>query len=207
MEEFDWLKIAKDIQSIAQAGLTFSENKYDLDRYNQLRDLSVKIMHAYTRAPVNKIYELFANEKGYQTPKVDIRAVVFREDTILMVRETIDGFWTLPGGWADVNYSPFENAAKEVYEEAGIKVTPRRLLAVYDKTKDPQHMPDIYHIYKMFILCDDSGDIVKTGMETSDVGWFDRNSIPSLSLPRITFSQIAKMFEFYDSPLLLTYCD
>lgn len=207
MEEFDWLKIVKEIQAIAQAGLTFCENKYDIERYHQLRDLSVKIMHAHTNAPIHKIYDLFASEKGYQTPKVDVRAVVFREGKILMVRETIDGYWTLPGGWADVNYSPFENAAKEVHEEAGINVIPKRLLAVYDKMKDPEHTPDMYHVYKMFILCDDSGEPVKTGMETSDVSWFDRTSIPPLSLPRITPTQIAKMFEFYDSPSLLTDCN
>jgi len=204
---FDWLTIAKQIQSIAQAGLTFCENKYDIDRYHQLRDLSVQIMHEYTGAPIVKIQNLFASETGYQTPKVDVRGVVFREGKILMVRETIDGFWTLPGGWADVNLSPFENAAKEIHEEAGIEVSPSRLLAVFDKSKDPGHLPDIYHIYKMFILCDDSGKEVKTGMETSDVGWFERNSIPPLSLPRSTASQIAKMFEFYDNPSLTVICD
>jgi ADP-ribose pyrophosphatase YjhB (NUDIX family) len=207
MEEFDWLKISKELQSIAQAGLTFSDNKYDIDRYQQLREISVRIMHNFTLAPINKIYDLFASEKGYQTPKVDIRAVVFREGKILMVKESIDGLWTLPGGWADVNYTPFEVAVKEVSEEAGIRVFPIRLLAVYDKTKDPEHLPDIYHIYKMFILCEDSGENIKAGMETSDVNWFDRNSIPPLSLPRITSSQIKKMFEFYDSPDLPTICD
>ena len=205
--EFDWLKIAKEIQSVAQAGLTFSENKYDIERYQQLRELSIKIMHFYTDVPIKKIRDLFANETGYQTPKVDIRAVVFRNGKILMVRETIDGLWSLPGGWADINYSPFENAAKEVSEEAGIDVTPKRLLAVYDKSKNPDHPNDIYHIYKMFILCIDSGQIVKTGMETSDVNWFNRNSIPPLSTPRITISQIIKMFEYYDSPDLITFCD
>lgn len=207
MAEFDWLIIAKEIQSIAQAGLTFSENKYDIDRYHQLREISVRILQNYSNAPVQKIVELFASEKGYQTPKVDIRAVVFRNGKILMVRETIDGLWTLPGGWADVNYSPFEVAAKEVSEEAGIKVTPQRLLAVYDKMKDPEHLPDLYHVYKMFILCADSGESVKTGMETSEVSWFDRNTIPPLSLPRITSSQIAKMFEYFEDPTLPTYCD
>jgi ADP-ribose pyrophosphatase YjhB (NUDIX family) len=205
--EFQWLKIAKELQSIAQAGLTFCDNKYDIERYHQLRELSVKIMHAYTDAPVNKIFELFASEKGYQTPKVDIRAVVFRNGKILMVKETIDGSWTLPGGWADVNYSPFQNAAKEVYEEAGIEVIPKRLLAVYDKSKDPEHLPDIYSIYKMFILCDEFGQNLKTGIETSDADWFDRNSIPPLSLPRITHSQINKMFEYHDHPTLFNICD
>jgi ADP-ribose pyrophosphatase YjhB (NUDIX family) len=207
MEEFKWLIIAKELQSIAQAGLTFCENKYDIERYQQIRALSVKIMHAYSDAPLNKITELFATEKGYQTPKVDVRGVVFRNGKILMVRETIDGFWTLPGGWADVNLSPFENVAKEVFEEAGLKIRPTRLLAVYDKSKDSEHPADIYHIYKMFIYCEDSGADINTGIETSDACWFDRHSIPPLSLPRITHTQIEKMFEFHDNPMLITICD
>jgi ADP-ribose pyrophosphatase YjhB (NUDIX family) len=204
---FHWLNIAKEIQSIAQAGLTFSENKYDIDRYNQLRELSVKIIHEFTEAPIEKIYHLFAEEEGYQTPKVDIRGVVFRNGKLLMIQETIDGLWSLPGGWADVNYSPFEIATKEVREEAGIDVTPLKLLAVFDKMKDPEHSADKYHVYKMFILCKDSGQEVKTGMESLNVGWFDRNNIPPLSLPRITSSQINKMFEFYDNPMKDVLCD
>lgn len=203
---FDWLLIAKEIQSIAQAGLTYGENKYDLDRYRQLRELSVRIMKEYTNAPYKKIRDLFASEKGYQTPKVDIRSVVFREGRILMVRESIDGLWTLPGGWADVNYSPFEIAAKEVFEEAGIHVKPKRLLAVFDKMKH-SHPPDLYHVYKLFILCNDSGQNVKPGMETIDVGWFDRNNIPGLSTLRITKEQIEIMFEFYNHPEKDVMCD
>jgi ADP-ribose pyrophosphatase YjhB (NUDIX family) len=204
---FDWLHIAKELQAIAQAGIEFSENKYDLERYQQIREISVRIMHNYTDAPVEKIRDLFAFEKGYQTPKIDVRGVVFREGKILMVRETIDGMWTLPGGWADVGLSPFENAAKEVWEEAGIKVKPVRLLAVFDKLKHP-HTPDIYHIYKMFILCKDSGQNIKNGMETSDAGWYGRNEIPSaLSLPRITLSQIETMFDYFDNPSRDVTCD
>ncbi len=201
-----WLQIAKELQSIAQAGLTYSENKYDLDRYRQLRELSIKILHEYTDVPIEKIYTLFASEEGYQTPKVDIRSVVFRSGKVLMVRESIDGLWTLPGGWADIGYSPFEVAIKETFEEAGIHVKPMRLLAVFDKMKH-SHPLDIYHVYKIFILCEDSGQDTHPGMETIDVGWFDRNGLPPLSLLRITKEQILTMFEFYDDPDKKVLCD
>lgn len=203
---FNWLLIAKEIQSIAQAGLTYCENKYDIDRYQQLRALSVKILAEHTDTSSEKIIDLFASEEGYQTPKVDIRAVIFRDGKILMVKESTDGKWTLPGGWADVNYSPFEIAAKETSEEAGINVKPVRLLAVFDKMKHP-HPPDAYHVYKLFILCEDSGEEAKPGMETTDVAWVDRNNIPPLSELRIIKEQIQYMFEFYDNPEKDVMCD
>ena len=202
----DWFHIAKEIQAIAQAGLTYGENKYDIDRYQQLRELSVRILAEYSDTPMEKVRELFANEEGYQTPKVDIRGVVFRHGKILMVKESLDGKWSLPGGWADVNYSPFEIAQKEVFEEAGIGVKPKRLLAVFDKMKH-SHPPDIYHVYKLFILCEDSGEDIKPGMETSDVAWIGRNEIPPLSELRITKKQIETMFEFHDNPGKDVLCD
>ena len=202
----DWLDIAKRIQAIAQSGLEYGYDKYDLDRYQQLRDISVEIMHGLSDEPVEKITHLFASEKGYQTPKVDIRGVIFRDGKLLMVREGIDGNWSLPGGWADVAHTPFDVARKEVWEEAGLKVKPQRLLAVIDKTKWP--MPtDKYHIYKMFILCEDLGGEISTGMETLDVKWMDRTERLPLSTPRTCQEQIDLMFEYFDKPEKATWCD
>ena len=202
----DWLSIAQRIQAIAQAGLEYGYDKYDLDRYQQLRDISVDIMHGLTDEPVEKITHLFASEEGYQTPKVDVRGVVFRNGKILMVQEGVDQGWTLPGGWGDVCYSPFEIAEKEVWEEAGLKVKPLRLLAVLDKMKWP--MPtDKFHVYKFFILCDDLGGEIKPGMETLDVKWVDREERLQLSVPRTCQEQIDLMFEYYDSPQKVVMCD
>jgi ADP-ribose pyrophosphatase YjhB (NUDIX family) len=203
---FDWLDLAKRLQSIAQAGLTYGYDKYDLERYQQIRDISVEILSHHTEIPAEKVVQIFASESGYQTPKVDIRGVVFRDGKILMVREGIDGNWGLPGGWADVGYTPFEIAQKEVWEEGGIAVKPLRLLAVFDKTKHP-HPPDIYHIYKLFILCEDLGGEIKPGMETLEVKWADRTERLPLSTPRITQNQIDIMFEFFDNPEKDVLCD
>ena len=206
-QDFNWLDIAKELQAIAQTGLTFTENKYDVERYEMIRDISIRILNTYTDEPIEKIRDVFAFETGYQTPKVDIRGVVFRNNKILMIKEDVDGKWTLPGGWADIGLSPFEIAKKEVFEEAGLEVKPERLLAVYDKAKDPDHPKDYYHIYKLFILCADSGGEVKTGMETTDVGWFSLDEIPPLSTPRITTRQIKRMFEYKDNAELGVDCD
>jgi ADP-ribose pyrophosphatase YjhB (NUDIX family) len=203
---FDWLDIAKRLQSIAQAGLEFGADKYDLERYQMIRDISVEIMQQSTDAPIEKIIELFASEKGYQTPKVDVRGVIFRHGKILMVQEGLDGNWTLPGGWADVGLSPFENTEKEVWEEAGLKVKSLRLLAVFDKTKH-KHPTDKYHIYKLFILCHDTGGEIKPGMETLDAKWVGRNEKYPLSTPRLTREQLDTMFEFLDNPAKEVLCD
>lgn len=202
----DWLDIAKKIQAIAQSGLEYGYDKYDIDRYQQLRDISVEIMHGLTDEPIEKITELFASEKGYQTPKIDVRGAVFRDGKLLMVQEATDKGWCLPGGWGDVGYSPFEVTEKEVWEEAGLKVKPLRLLAVLDKMKWP--MPkDKYHIYKFFILCEDQGGEISSGMETLDVKWMDRSERLPLSLPRTCQEQIDLMFEYFDHPEKDVVCD
>lgn len=197
--EHSWLAVAKRIQAIAQAGITYAENGYDLERYQELQSISVEIMATLTDAPIEKIRGLFTNETGYQTPKVDVRGVIFEGDKILMVREKIDGCWSLPGGWADVGYTPGEVAVKEAKEEAGLEVQAVRLLAVLDKKCYP-HPPSPYHTYKIFILCEVLSGKPAEGMETSEVGFFGRNELPELSVERNTASQLELMFAFKDNP-------
>ena len=203
---YPWLEVAKRLQAVAQAGLEYSGNKYDIDRYNQIRQISLEIMQDFTQLPMKKLVNVFTSEKGYQTPKVDVRGVVFRGNKILMVREVIDDCWSVPGGWADVGLTPFEVARKEVFEEAGLEVSPVRLLAVFDK-KLHNHPPDLYHIYKIFILCEETGGILQNGMETSDTGFFSPDDLPALSAPRITEEQIRLMFDFKNNPLKEAVCD
>ncbi|HEX2952942.1 MAG TPA: NUDIX hydrolase [Bacillota bacterium] len=201
-----WLDIAKRIQALAQSGLAYSENPYDIERYEVLRDLSIEIMAKYTDLDMTKVKDLFANETGYQTPKVDIRAVVFRDDKILMVKERIDGCWSMPGGWADIGLTPSEVAVKEVREEAGLEVKPIKLLAVFDKKCHP-HPPSPYHVYKTFIQCKITGGEMTTGMETSEVRFFGIDELPQLSVERNTESQVRTMFEFLDTPEKTTLFD
>lgn len=203
--EAKWLSWAKEIQGIAQTGLEYGKDVYDLERYEALRELSIDIMENYTFESREKIKLSFADDKGYCTPKVDIRGVIFQEGKILMVREKIDGKWALPGGWADIGYSPSEVAAKEIWEESGFEARPIRLLAVMDK-KFHGHPPDPYHIYKLFILCEISGGEAAGGVETSEVGFFGEEELPELSVSRNTEAQIRTMFEYLrdpDKPVLL----
>ena len=204
--KYPWLDIAHELQSIAQSGLTFGENKYDVERYEQILNLSKKILADFTDADFEKVSGLLDNEVGYLTPKVDVRGVVFKDDKILMVKETIDDCWSLPGGWADVGLSPRESVEKELLEEAGIEVFSERLLAVMDK-KFHQHPPDVNYVYKLFILCSAKDHNIKTGMETSDVDYFSQTNLPTLSEPRNTINQINKMFELKDQPDEHVYFD
>lgn len=190
-----WLEWAKQIQAISQNGLAYSKDIYDLERFEQLRELSVQIIHEYSEVESGKIKELFASETGYATPKVDVRGVIYNnEGKLLLVREREDGGWALPGGWADIGLSPKEVVVKEVEEEAGLEVKPVRLLGVMDK-KFHNHPPSPFHVYKMFIHCEIVAGEATAGMETSEVDFFAENQLPNLSLDRNTPEQIRCLFE------------
>ncbi|RDW17296.1 NUDIX hydrolase [Oceanobacillus chungangensis] len=196
---YKWLEWAKRIQSLSQSGLSFSDDMYDIERYEELREISAEIMEQYTSLEMEKIKELFTNETGYQTPKVDIRGAVFNDEKILMVREKIDDKWSLPGGFCDIGLSPSENIVKEVKEESGYDVTAKKLVALLDMNKH-SHPPQPYHYYKIFIQCELIGGQAKTGLETKDVRFFSENNLPKLSTGRNTEEQIHMLFGFLRNP-------
>jgi ADP-ribose pyrophosphatase YjhB (NUDIX family) len=211
MEPTQLLLYAQRLQAIAQAGIAYSTTAYDLERYEEIRSISVKLLQELTDEPFEKIFRVFASETGYQTPKVDIRAVLFRgTDEILLVKEKIDGDrWTVPGGWADVGYSPFEVATKEAEEETGLLVEPVRLLALFDKRKHA-HPPQPWYVYKMFIQCEvQGGGIRQETAETAGAHWFRQDELSGieLSTDRVTASQLETIFQFARNPDLPTLCD
>ncbi|MEK4485490.1 NUDIX hydrolase [Psychrobacillus sp. FSL H8-0484] len=203
---YKWLEWAKRIQALSQSGLAFSKDIYDIERYEELRTISAEIMEDHTGLEMQKINDLFTKETGYQTPKVDVRGVVFKDDQVLMVRETIDDRWALPGGFCDIGLSPSENIVKEIQEESGYDVVPIKLLALLDKDKHP-HPPEAYHYYKVFIQCEIIGGNPITGIETSGIQFFSKNNLPSLSTNRNTESQIITLFEFLENPKKETIFD
>ncbi|GIO25901.1 NUDIX hydrolase [Ornithinibacillus bavariensis] len=197
--EPNWLKWAKELQAIAQAGLTYSKDKYDLERFEEIRKISIEMLAERTTLDKEIIRNLFANETGYATPKVDIRAVVFHNRRLLMVKENTDNKWALPGGWADIGLSPSEVAIKEVKEESGYDVRAVKMLGVLDKKCHP-HPPSAYHVYKIFIQCEIIGGHPKIGLETSQIGFFSEEDIPELSEARNTSTQIKMLFNFLRWP-------
>lgn len=206
-EQPTWLTWAQRIQAIAQAGLTYSKDPYDLQRFTQLRELVVEIMAGYTTVPHETLSATLNAEKGYLTPKVDVRAVVFDAGgKLLLVRERGEGLWSLPGGWADVGDSPGEVAAREAAEESGYQVQPVKMLAVLDRARHG-HPPLIWYVYKLFIRCILVSGSSRESLETDGVGFFSRDALPPLSLDRVTHSQIQRMFDHYDDPTLPTDFD
>lgn len=211
MESTQLLIYAQRLQAIAQAGIAYATTAYDLERYEEIRVVSVKLLQELTDEPYEKIIRIFASETGYQTPKVDVRAVLFRgDDQILLVREKSDhGRWTLPGGWADIGYTPFEVAVKEAQEETGLLVRAVRLLALYDKRKH-SHPPQAWYVYKLFIHCEiQGGQLVQETSETAGAQWFTLEELAAieLSADRVTESQLASLFEFAKNPKLSALCD
>ena len=201
-----WLDTAKKLQSIAQTGLFYSSNPYDRERYEQIEQLGNELISHYSLYTPIEVGHFYAGDNGYITPKVDVRAVVFRNNEILMVQEKADGKWTVPGGWADIGYTPYEIAVKETFEEAGIDVKPVRLLAVMDKKCHP-HPASPFYSYKIFILCDIVGGEAHAGLETLDARFFKLNEIPELSIDRLAQNQLDIIIEQYRNPQLQTYCE
>ena len=206
MNNFFFEKL-KRIQSLAEIGLEYSEIPYDIERYQELKEISLQLLEQISDVPIEKIVPVIEEKNGYKTPKVDIRAVVFnRNGEILLIQEKVDNCWALPGGWSDISYSPAEVAVKECFEEAGLKVKASRLLAVMDKQK--QNMPPAFeYVYKIFLLCEKLDDNISTGSETIDVGWFNENNLPQLSLPRNTKNQIKMMFKYHRGEISEVYFD
>ena len=204
MQRFDprWLDLAKRLQAMGQTGLEFATDHYNRERYAAVREIAFEMMEAGFGAEGTEMSAAFASEVGYATPKVDVRAAVFRDDgKVLLVRELADGRWSLPGGWLDVGESPRDAVAREVLEESGYVVTTTRLLAVLDKGKHP-HPPQPFTVVKIFIegVLTPDEPMRTDGLEVTESGFFGLNALPPLSLDRILPEQVELMFRLHADP-------
>lgn len=190
-----WLQWAVELQSIAQAGLYYGKDVFDRERYERVRKISAEIIAHQAEIPRPRVEEVFCDEGGYQTPKLDTRAAIFDGERVLLVREK-NGAWALPGGWVDPGLSVKENAEKEALEEAGLSVTARRIAAVHDRGK---HNPRVHahKIIVVFVLCDVQGGAFRPNSETSESGYFPLDALPPLALEKNTPDQIALCHEAY----------
>jgi len=202
-----WLQWAKRLQAVAQNGLTFNKEHFDVERYEEVQRIAAEMLASKAEASTEEVLDLFVREEGYATPKVDTRGAVFRDDKILLVKERSDGKWSLPGGWADIAESPSEGVEREVWEESGFKVKATRLAAIYDRSKHAHRPLMHYHIYKLFFICEIVGGSPTTSGETEAVAFFAEDELPELSITKILPEQISAMFKYYRRPETPVYCD
>jgi ADP-ribose pyrophosphatase YjhB (NUDIX family) len=194
------------MQAIAQNGLAYSRDPFDLERFGELRELAAHALAELSRTDAAEWLRLFEQEEGYATPKLDVRGGVFRDGRILLVRERSDGKWTLPGGWVDTGESPSEAIAKEIREESGFEAAASKLVAVQDRRKHA-HPPMFFHVYKLFFLCDLLGGTATESIETDGVAFFAEDDLPELSTARVTPAQIGMLFRHQRERALPTEFD
>lgn len=191
-----WLKWAIEIQSLAQAGLAYTNNVYDIERYERLREISAEIISEKSDLNLEKTKDLFCNETGYQTPKIDTRAAIFKDDKILLVHEN-NGTWSLPGGWCDVLESVKSNTVKEVREETGLDAVAKKIIAVQDRNK---HNKPIYAygVCKIFVLCDVISGKFEKNIETTEIKYFSLEDLPdNLAEEKANKEQIEMCFKAF----------
>ena len=188
-----WINWITELQAIAQNGLAYVKDIYDEERYIRLREIAAEMMAHVTDIPLEKMPGLFCYEKGYQTPKIDVRAAIIEDGKILLVQEN-SGKWSIPGGWCDINLSVKENAIKEAREEAGMDIETLRVVALQDRSKH-NFPPQASSICKVFVLCKALGGEFKANSETLAAAWFSMDALPELDSGKTTSEQIRLCFE------------
>jgi ADP-ribose pyrophosphatase YjhB (NUDIX family) len=197
-----WLSMAQELRAIAQTGLTFTTDRFDRRRYERIRELAAAMVARGSGGDYDTILGILLEDKGYATPKVDVRGAAFVDGRVLLVREISDGKWTLPGGWADINQTAAECVVREIAEESGFVAKALKLAAVHDYQRSNRPSRHLDSIYKMFFICEIVGGAARTSDETSEVAFFARDALPPLSQGRTTAVQIERMFQHAEHPEL-----
>jgi ADP-ribose pyrophosphatase YjhB (NUDIX family) len=194
-----WLAWAREIQALSQTGLTYSSSDFDTQRYQRLSEIAAEIVSSQTLLEKEPLIENLHLQPGYATPKIDVRGAVIRDGRVLLVQERVDEGWCMPGGWADVGDLPSEMVIREVWEESGFHVRPRKIIGVYDANRDGVPL-NFYHAYKIVFLCEISGGQARPSNETLDVGFFDFSELPPLSSSRTNERHLAEVLAHVQDP-------
>jgi ADP-ribose pyrophosphatase YjhB (NUDIX family) len=202
------LELFRSLQALARTGLHFCRDEYDRERYEQIERIAAELIAAGATLTPEELRRSWGRDTGYVTPKVEVRGAVFRREDgkVLLVRETADGLWTLPGGWADVNDAPSAAVRKEIEQEAGFRTRVTKLAALYDRNAHG-HTPSLFHSWKAFFLCDIVGGEARGSYETDAVDFFAPDALPPLSVGRCTAQQILRMRQHWLAPELPTDYD
>jgi ADP-ribose pyrophosphatase YjhB (NUDIX family) len=202
-------RIGIKLAALAQDGLTYAASDYDLDRYQQVRGLAAELLAALSGRPAGELAVELGRDSGYATPKIDVRGAIFDDaERVLLMREKIDGRWSLPGGWADPGDSPSAAVTREILEETGYHSSAVKLIACWDRDLQGNPPPLPVHVYKLFFLCRRDGAVQPpAALETLDVGWFGLGALPPLSLGRVNHRQLERALAHHRDPSLPTEFD
>jgi ADP-ribose pyrophosphatase YjhB (NUDIX family) len=197
-------RIGIRLSALAQDGLTFGADAYDLDRYRQLSRLAVELISVISDRPADELAVELGRDSGYATPKVDVRGAIFDDrERVLLMQERTDGRWSLPGGWADPGDSPSRAVTREILEETGHHSSAVKLIACWDREVQQNPPPLPVHVYKLFFLCrSDGAQQPPAALETLDVGWFGLDALPPLSLGRVSHRQLERSLAHHRDPSL-----
>jgi ADP-ribose pyrophosphatase YjhB (NUDIX family) len=193
-----WMEWAQEIFSLSQAGLTYSQNPFDIERYKRLQEITSEIIASQSELEKEAILKSFSMQAGYITPKVDIRGAVVRDGKILLIQERADDRWAMPGGWADLGNSPASVAEREVWEESGYRVKAEKVVAVIDANRIEPF--EFFHAYKIIFLCTLIEGEPHTSYETMAVDFFDPDHLPVLSIFRTNEAMIREVFAHVKNP-------
>ena len=202
-------RIGIKLSALAQDGLTYGADEYDLDRYRQLSRLAVELFSVLSGQPAAELAIELGRDSGYATPKIEVRGAIFDDDErVLLMREKIDGRWSLPGGWADPGDAPSAAVTREILEETGYHSSAVKLIACWDRELQGHPPPLPVHVYKLFFLCRRDGAVQPPAtLETLDVGWFGLGELPPLSLGRVNHRQLDRALAHHRDPSLPTEFD
>ena len=202
-------RIGIKLSALAQDGLTYGADEYDLDRYRQMSQLAVELLSVLSGQPASELAVELGRDSGYATPKIDVRGAIFDDDErVLLMREKIDGRWSLPGGWADPGDAPSGAVTREILEETGYHSSAVKLIACWDRELQDNPPPLPVHVYKLFFLCRRDGAVQPpAALETLDVGWFGLGALPPLSLGRVNHRQLDRALAHHRDPSLPTEFD
>lgn len=193
-----WIEWAREIFSLSQAGLAYSKNEFDIERYKRLQEITAEMVESQSELSKESVLESFSMQAGYATPKIDVRGAVIREDKILLIQERTDGRWAMPGGWADLGNAPASVAEREVWEESGYRVKAEKVVAVMDANRiEPM---EFYHAFKIIFLCRLIDGEPRTSNETMAVDFFDPDDLPPLSRYRTNDDMLKEVFAHVKDP-------
>lgn len=193
-----WIEWAREIFSLSQAGLAYSKNEFDIERYKRLQEITAEMIESESKLSKESVLESFSMQAGYATPKIDVRGAVVHEGKILLIQERTDERWAMPGGWADLGDAPASVAEREVWEESGYRVKAEKVVAVLDANRIEPF--EFYHAFKIIFLCKLVDGEPRTSNETMAVGFFDINELPPLSLFRTNENMLREVFVHVKDP-------